>query len=225
VSFGGAGGLHVCALAEALEMREALVPVHAGVLSALGMLASPPGRQLSRTLLGVLTELPAGRIADAFDALAAEGRASLVAEGIDPASLDEDRTVDLRYLGQSYTLNVPWSQGAADAARTFEARHEERYGHRLDVPLELVNLRVGLHGMPAPLRLDALAQRQPARPAEHAAVAGCTAPVPVFRRGDLAPGQGLRGPAVVTETVATTWLAPGWECTVDRWGNLSLRLV
>ncbi|MCP4040904.1 MAG: hydantoinase/oxoprolinase family protein, partial [Gammaproteobacteria bacterium] len=58
VSFGGAGGLHVCALAEALGMKKALVPIHAGVLSALGMLVAPPGRQLSRTLNGLLRELP-----------------------------------------------------------------------------------------------------------------------------------------------------------------------
>ena len=58
VSFGGAGGLHVCALAELLEMRTALVPVHGGVFSALGMLAARPGRQLSRTRVGLLRALP-----------------------------------------------------------------------------------------------------------------------------------------------------------------------
>lgn len=224
VSFGGAGGLHVCALAEALDMREALVPVYAGVLSAVGMLASRPGRQLSRTLLGPLAALPGARVAEGFEALARDGRESLAAEGIDPAGIEEVRTVDLRYLGQSYTLNVPW-EDAADAGRRFEALHEERYGHRLDVPLELVNLRVGLHGSAAPFALDELADREAGRPMANASVVGCAVPVPVFRRVDLAPSQVLQGPAILTETVATTWLAPGWECTVDKWGNLSLRLL
>ena len=224
MSFGGAGGLHVCALAEALETGEALVPVHAGVLSALGMLASRPGRQLSRTLLGSLEELPAARIVGAFEGLAREGRTSLAAEGLDPAGLEEVRSVDLRYLGQSYTLNVPWVE-PGDAWRRFEALHEARYGHRLDLPVELVNLQVGLHGSPATFLLDELEDREPALPVSSAAVAGCPGPVPVFRRAELGPGQRLRGPAVIVETVATTWLAPGWECAVDRWGNLSLTLV
>jgi len=84
VSFGGAGGLHVCALAEALGMRRALAPIHAGVLSALGMLVAPPGRQLSRTVNGLLAQMPEEAIEAAFDELAATGLDALAAEGVDP---------------------------------------------------------------------------------------------------------------------------------------------
>lgn len=224
VSFGGAGGLHVCALAEALEMRRAMVPVHAGVLSALGMLASRPGRQLSRTCQGLVAELDVARITEAFDLLAAEGRASLVAEGLEPGDMTMERSVDLRYLGQAYTLNVAWEH-ASDAIRRFEHLHEERYGHRLDMPVELVNVRVGLQGPGVTLSLGSTAGEGRARPSELVSVAGCDSPVPVYSRAELCRDQRLEGPAVITDAVATTWVAKGWCCDVDRWGNLLLEMV
>ena len=75
VSFGGAGGLHVCALAEALGIRQALVPVHAGVLSALGMLAAPRGRQLLHSVPGLIEEQTDAQLTSRLQSLAAPGRA------------------------------------------------------------------------------------------------------------------------------------------------------
>lgn len=221
-SFGGAGGLHVCALAEALEMTEAMVPVHAGVLSALGMLAGRPGRQLSRTLPGVLGELDADVVEAGFSELETEGRAFLAEEGISLDSIAAERSVDLRYLGQSYTLNVPWMD-PADAANRFRLRHLERYGHELDAPVELVNVRLGIHGQPVPFELERAGACTPAEPSGWSDVGGTR--VSVYRRDELASDQVITGPAIVTETVATTWVASGWRCRVDPWGNLMLTLV
>jgi N-methylhydantoinase A len=221
-SFGGAGGLHVCALAEALEMTEAMVPVHAGVLSALGMLAGRPGRQLSRTLPGVLGELDADVVEAGFSELEIEGRAFLAEEGISLDSIAADRSVDLRYLGQSYTLNVTWTD-PADAANRFRLRHLERYGHELDAPVELVNVRLGIHGRPVPFQLERVGAGPPAEPRGWSDVGGIR--VSVYRRDELASDQVISGPAIVTETVATTWVASGWRCRVDPWGNLMLTLV
>jgi N-methylhydantoinase A len=222
VSFGGAGGLHVCALAEALGMTRALVPVHAGVLSALGMLAAPRSRQLSRTLTGRLADFSAETLTRNLQALAAEGSEELVAEGIAETEVQAAYSLDLRYQGQSYTLNLPW-QGTAATLSAFHAAHEQRYGHRLDTVVELVNLRCGLQTRPPRLDLPALANsvtdsREPAL----ARLSGYSDPVPVWSRSDLCAGQALSGPALVTETVATTWLPAGWCCRVDRVGNLLL---
>lgn len=137
--FGGAGGLHVCALAEKLGIRRALFPANAGVLSALGMLAAPRARNLSRTLPGTLADVDHSTVEHAFGELAAQGRDELAAEGVAPDAVTVIRGADLRYRGQSYTLEVPWSE---DAAAAFEALHETRYGHALPLPVELVNLRV-----------------------------------------------------------------------------------
>ena len=219
-TFGGAGGLHVCALADALGMDQALVPVHGGVLSALGMLVAPPGRQLSHSRPGRLEDLDEADLEQGFAGLEAEGRASLSVEGVtDPVA---QRSLDLRYEGQASTLSVPW-RGLPAAAADFHAAHREAYGHALDMPVELVNLRLGLAGSPPSVPLPAPAAHTPAGPVERLAVHGVGSGVPVYRRSELAAGQRLAGPVIVTEAVATTWIEPGWSVEVDgSSGNLLL---
>ncbi|MCG6941885.1 MAG: hydantoinase/oxoprolinase family protein [Thiohalocapsa sp.] len=224
--FGGAGGLHVCALAEALGMSRALVPERAGVLSALGMLVAAPGRLLTRAWLGPLAARGDAEVDAALTALAAEGGTALAAEGIDVADLARADSLDLRYRGQSYTLNVPWN-GAAATADAFRALHIARYGHGLDLPVELVNLRVRLT-LPArapvlPVLEDAAADAATVSAPERVHIPGCAERVPVLRRGALSVGAELAGPAVILDDVSTTWLAPGWRARRERWGNLLLR--
>lgn len=221
VSFGGAGGLHVCALADALGMRQALVPVEAGVLSALGMLAAPRGRQRSRTRLALLAELSDARIDEEFEALAREGIAELAAEGLAPDVIVRQPSMDLRYQGQSYTLNVPW-EGVERSLKAFHAAHRARFGHDLSQPVEMVNLRLALHGPAPELRLPPLTPRPEACATAHVPLWGLGEPVAVYAREQLAAGQVLQGPALITETVATTYVAPGWRAAVDAVGNLML---
>jgi N-methylhydantoinase A len=223
VSFGGAGGLHVCALAEALGMHRALAPIHAGVLSALGMLVAPPGRQLSRTVNGLLAQMPEETIDAAFDELAVRGLDALAAEGVDPGGITASRSLDLRYQGQSYTLTLTW-EGAEATAQAFHAAHARRYGHRMEVPVELVNVRLALHGQPHPPDLvgQAGAETVSTTPATRVPMYGVGRQVSVWARDALVPDQTLTGPGLITETVATTYLAPGWRCLVDDYGNLLL---
>ncbi len=223
VSFGGAGGLHVCALADDLGMCRALVPIHAGVLSALGMLAAPRSRQLSRTCTGLLADVSEEALTQKLQALAAGGTQELIAEGVVAADIETEFSLDLRYRGQSYTLSLPW-QGVSATSFAFHEAHEQRYGHRLDAAVELVNLRCGLRASPPQMQLPLLADRaveshQPSL----ASLAGVCEPVPVWSRSALCPGQVFAGPALVTETVATTWMPAGWTCRVDPLGNLLLQ--
>jgi N-methylhydantoinase A len=222
VSFGGAGGLHVCALAEALGMQRALVPVHAGVLSALGMLVAPRARQLSRTRAGLLADAAEGLLEEELQALAKHGLSELVAEGIAAAAVACDFSVDLRYQGQSYTLTLSW-QGRERTEPAFHEAHERRYGHRLDTPVELVNIRASLSAPPPAITLPKLATgpEGPGRP-HHVRLSGYADAVPVWRRAGLQAGQCIDGPALVTETVATTYLPAGWHCRVDDTGILRL---
>jgi N-methylhydantoinase A len=225
VSFGGAGGLHVCALAETLGMSRALVPVHAGVLSALGMLAAARTRQMSRTVTGILEEFSESDLAAQLQTLAEAGTGELVAEGVTVTDITTSFSLDLRYRGQSYTLNLPW-QGIAATGAAFHVLHEQRYGHRLSTPVELVNLRCGLQGVTPDISLpdihkDVATVAEPVR----VAMAGQTTKVPVWPRSVLYAGQVINGPALVTETVATSWIPDGWQCTVDTVGNLLLERV
>jgi len=220
-SFGGAGGLHVCALAEALGMRRAMVPVHAGVLSALGMLATPPGRLLTRTWLGRLDARSDHRIEQRLAALAAEAVAALTREGLDLAGLQTFSSLDLRYQRQSYTLNLGW-EGRVATAEAFHRLHRERYGHRLDLPVELVNLRVRVTGATPALVLTRADGEAPEPRECQVAVVGCEQPVPVLPRAALAHTDPVPGPALILDTVSTTWLAAGWTARPDALSNLHL---
>ncbi len=222
MSFGGAGGLHVCALAELLDMASAIVPVHGGVFSALGMLAARPGRQFSQTYVGLLAQVPVDSIEAVFEQLREQGRAALHEEGFGEAQLDASASVDVRYAGQSYTLNLPW-QPVSELINAFHCRHRERYGHDLDLPVELVNLRLAVRGPESRLSLPSWPARAAAEPFGQCRVEGVGL-TPQYWRDQLAAGQCIDGPALIFETVATTWVAPGWRLRVDAVGNLLLSL-
>ncbi|MBE0510790.1 MAG: hydantoinase/oxoprolinase family protein [Gammaproteobacteria bacterium] len=218
--FGGAGGLHVCALAEALGMHQAMVPVHGGVLSALGMLTAPRGRQLSHSLQGVLREIPPEMINQAYAELREQGEHSLALEGLSADSIQASPSLDLRYLGQAHTLTLPW-QGSPDE-EAFHLAHQQRYGHRLALPVELVTLRLRLQGPEPDLPLGHLAPGSPQTETRHLAIHGFPQGVAVWRREELVVAQQIDEPALLTEQVSTTWIAPGWQCVVDPHGNLIL---
>jgi N-methylhydantoinase A len=221
VSFGGAGGLHVCALAEALNLQEAIVPVHAGVLSALGMLAARPGRQLVHAYPGLLGEMEDTELQQALEAVAEKGIEDLKREGLAVAAITRVYSLDLRYLGQSYALNLPW-QGVKQAQADFHRMHETRYGHRMAAAVELVNLRVSLSGPDAGLSLSQQSPSQPGGVNGWLRLSDVEEPVPRYERSELSAGQQLAGPALITEMASTIWLAPGWEATLDQAGNLLL---
>ncbi|MCF6211635.1 MAG: hydantoinase/oxoprolinase family protein [Gammaproteobacteria bacterium] len=218
-SFGGAGGLHVCALAEALGMENALVPVHAGVLSALGMLVAPRARHLSRTQTGLLDDSRETELKHTFNELAAEGRTALRNEGVNEKDIETHPSIDLRYRGQSYAINLPW-QGIDATREAFHQRHEALYGHRLQQDVEQVTLRIKVQGASLQVPLDGKATLEGVIDTAH--IHRGETEATVIPRISLQPEQDLRGPALITETVSTTWLAPGWQCRADSTGNLLL---
>lgn len=221
-SFGGAGGLHVCALADVLQMHHAVVPVHGGVLSALGMLVATPSRELSHTINRLLSACEPSEIQQAFEALRQKGQQAMLAE-LSGQSAEVYYSVDMRYRGQSFTLNVAWSD-LEEIARAFHQQHEQRYGHTLDMPLELVNLRVGLRGKVSAFDLpERVAMQQPDQGLqETVSLYGIEDRVPVYQRDAMGAGQLLTGPALVIEQVSSTYVASGWQAEMDRLGNLLL---
>jgi N-methylhydantoinase A len=212
VSFGGAGGLHVCDLADSLGMRRALVPARSGVLSALGMLVAEPGRQLTASLLASAETINAAGLEAAFAPLEDQARDELGAEGVAREALTLERRVACRYRGQSDALEL-----AADApdrlAEDFHRLHEATFGHRLDLPVELVGVRLDARG---PARLD----RVPA-PDETLALPAATGDVPLHAR-DAVGSTGVVGPAIVLDADSTTWVAEGWTARLDDDGHLLL---
>ena len=216
VSFGGAGGLHVCALADALMMKKAMVPRYAGVLSALGMLVAPRARQLSQTFTHLLNTLSNEEIKQRFERLYQQGLSALKEEGVTEEDVISEYSLDCRYLGQSYFLNVKWHD-IESAAEQFQKLHAKRYGHDLDLAVELVNVRVSLKSQAEEIELPLISEDQQRQDnTGYATCYGIDKNVPIFNRDNLSCGEVITGPALITETVSTTYLAPGWRCEVDQ---------
>jgi N-methylhydantoinase A len=223
-SFGGAGALHVCALAEALDMHKALVPIHAGVLSALGMLVAPRARFHSLTINQLLPEGEdqklLARLRQEFERLASQGRDSLLEEGVAADAVQVRESVDCRYRGQSFTINLPW-RGISETTAMFHTRHAKLYGHELQQAVELVTLRTKVQSAPAMVELPKIKNRKTKSGATEAVWhMEDSVGLPVYARDELK--ESIVGPALITETVSTTYIAPGWECRPDEHGSLLL---
>ncbi len=231
VAFGGAGPVHACELAERLEISRVLVPRAPGVLSALGMLLSDLVKDYSLTSMRRAGMTSESDLKELFRPLEARARSEMAAEGVAEPRLE--RSVDMRYVGQSFEINVPfqdrdWGLVVGD----FHARHAQRYGHaHPEEPVELVNLRVRAVGeTPKPVF-----EELPAGGADASAASAGERPVwfegpgglqphaaRLFERERFTAGNRIEGPAVVFQMDATTVVPPGWTGKVDRWGHLLL---
>ena len=221
-SFGGAGGLHVCALADAMAMKNALVPIHGGVLSAFGMVVADQGRQFSKTLSLDVQLIDEKSLEDQFAQLEAGGMEQLALEGLHPSVLASKRSVDLRYQGQSYTLNIDW-HALPSVLDAFEQLHRQRYGYSHDGPIELLTIRVNLSTEKIPFVLPQLIKQPHCNNIRHCKVYGETEQARLLARADMYPGESIEGPAVITEYSATTFVATNWSVAVDGFGNLLLQ--
>lgn len=217
--FGGAGGLHVCALAKSMNMQRAIVPVHGGVLSALGMLVAAPARELSHSSIQTLLSCDESELIKLFTELETRGIEEMREELNSEPELH--RSMDLRYKGQSFTLNVSWSD-LSNTQQNFHALHKKTYGHELDMPVELVNLRVSIKGEAPPFELPLIAKEPLAKAVTQVDCYGFEQAVSVYQRDQLVKGQKISGPALILETVSTTLIENRWQCEVDGWGNLLL---
>ncbi len=220
-AFGGAGGLHVCALADALGMRQALVPDAAGVLSALGMLVAPRGRQMSRTRRGLLSEQSDASLQRALQQLFDQGLEELQEEGVQREAVTGTCSLDLRYAGQSFSLNIPF-ESVAEAAEAFHQAHRQRFGHRLDIPVEVVNLRVALSATGEQPVWQESETKGNDKPLELADLTGFGQLVPVWQPVNLVGGQLYEGPLLVVDDVATVLVETGWLLRKAADGSLLL---
>jgi N-methylhydantoinase A len=220
VAFGGGGPLHACSLAHALRVPRVLVPALPGALSAVGILLADAVRDYSRTvMLGAHADL-----GDVFAELEERGRSEFEAEQLSGFSL---RSLDLRYQGQGYELNVPFGPKVLDA---FHDLHRLRYGFaKEEHEVEVVNVRVRMIASSQPF--DQVRKPIVHRDGQQA----LTGHRPVFFHGEphytriynrqaLVPGDTFSGPAIITEYSSATILPPGDTLRVDALDNLMIEV-
>ena len=224
--FGGAGPLHGVELARELEAREVLIPVHPGVFSAFGLLLTDYRVDTVRSVMKLAEEIEDREVEEALAQL--EMEASKELEGV--GEVHAIPSLDMRYRGQAYDLNVPWRGSVDQAIRDFHATHGRVYGFSSpDEPVEVVNVRLALIGsLRKPQFPRTRAEEYRPEPEGSRKVyfddRGWV-DASVYSREKLRPGATLEGPAVVEEYDSTTLVPPGHLLRVDEFGNLRIRVM
>lgn len=227
VAFGGGGPLHACSLARVLQISRVLIPSMPGALSAVGILLADTVRDFSRTVM--LPGEACGSLSEVYGVLERQANAEFTVEGVQGVA---HRSIDLRYRGQGYELNVPYDPNAPAAGiDVFHRLHQQRYGfYDPQRPIEIVNVR---------LRMIAIGKSY--TPARHEPVPGDGNAAfyaereifidgefvksRLYRRDNLRPGDVIHGPAMITEYTSATMLPSGCSACVDGFGNLVISLA
>jgi len=230
LSFGGAGSVHACAVADELGIRRIIFPVDASTFSARGILMADIEHAFGRSGVRLFDGNAVAWVRSCFESLKAEGAARLETDGIAPANRQFELSADLRYRGQAFELTVPWGEvpidegGIGEICRRFHARHAQRfsYANPKDT-VELVTLRLTAIGRMARPRIS---NEEPSS-ADGAAAArrdvyvdGQWLDVAAWRRDAIGGALGIFGPAIVEEDYTAIYVAPGWSLTLGRDGHL-----
>lgn len=231
--FGGAGGMHAVEMAGHLGMPAVVVPRNAGVLSAFGLLVADPVKDYTKSVMKPAAAVGSSRLEAEFRKLEAAARRDMAGDGFAAADLVLERSLDCRYIGQSYEIAVPFVRGPGPAGRAFleafHRRHARLYSYSQDGrPVEIVNIRLKAAAVTAKVPM---AREPGARALDPRAVVR-KRPVfygtkslegAVLDRSRLRPGNTVAGPALVIDPESTAFIPPGHAARVDGFGNLVIR--
>ncbi len=228
VPFGGAGAMHACAIAEQLEMPRVLIPRYPGVLCALGLLVSDVVLEYSQSILKPVTDDLSDELLVLIEDILIVARDDLKSEGVPRADRHYLTSLDVRYQGQAYELNIPVS-ATMDIRDQFHEEHRLTYGHSMkEHTVEVVNLRVQAVGtverpdIVAEV-IDENAKASTAFLDKKETVTGAT--FRLYQRDNLQPGASFEGPALVFQLDSTVFVAAGWTVRVDGYRNLILEKI
>ena len=220
VAFGGAGPLHACAAAERLDIPKVMVPPAPGVLCAMGLLLADVAVDYSQSVICRASAAAIEGLRESQAGLLARARRELQQEGIAGDDMRFVASLDMRYAGQAYELNIPFG---AEVIEAFHVEHERTYGHAMrwrDV--EIINSRLnGIGAIDKPAIAAETAQPHEAAPfgVKRSPLGGETQ---LFERDDLKAGATFAGEALVYQLDSTTYVPPGWRARVDGYMNLLL---
>ena len=226
VSFGGAGGLHACDLARSLAIPHVLIPPMAATLSALGMLAADVQLDYVRTVM-LPNDTPFEMLEQQTKSMVKQSEEDLHREGVSPEQAVIIRTVDVRYVGQAFDLNVSLMPQFREK---FDRVHQERYGYcQQDAPVEIVNVRVRAIGRVPPPSItkfplgatDATVAKWEERPV---VVSQGIQRVPHYWGDRLRPGYEISGPAILVLDDTTVYIGPADHARIDAYLNILIQV-
>jgi N-methylhydantoinase A/oxoprolinase/acetone carboxylase beta subunit len=228
VPLGGGGALHATELAAELGLTRVAVPLHPGVLSAIGLLAAPVEHEVSAVFYRMVSETTVHEIAAALAGLDARC-ADLMAGEQHSGGKEIRHFADMCYVGQSYNLEVPVGTLSAGTLpglyASFLAKHDQVYGHSTTSPARIVNLRA-VHRASATVDLARQAYRpsgqRERKGARQILLAGNDnfVEASVWDRTALVVGRRIHGPAIIEQGDTTTVFGRGWSAEVGIDGSL-----
>ncbi|MDT7836927.1 hydantoinase/oxoprolinase family protein [Aquabacterium sp. OR-4] len=236
MGFGGAGPLHVNAVARLMGSWPAISPVSPGVLCALGDATTRMRTETARSFSRRVSETSEEVVLALLEGMAEQTRAELRAEGIADADLSSQFELDVRYEGQAFEVPLAIDpallrkDGLAGVTARFDAEHRRLFTFNMDTAHELVNLRAVALGpaleLPAPRLAASDGNVARAKIRDHALWAdGQMVPAVIYDRVRLLAGDVIPGPAIVTEMDSTTLIEAGCVGTVDSVGNILINLA
>lgn len=229
ISFGGAGGLHAVEMAEHLRIPKVIVPRFAGVLSALGLLMAKSIKDYSRSFLKLAQSTDPEELEKIYKEMEKQAIQEMAEDGFSPDDVLLERQLDLRYLGQSYELTIPFRTGSFhnyNYINDFHRQHRRLFSyyhqHR---PVEIVNLRVRAIARSKKVKLKPFeAQPEVPRKAylkkQWLFYRKDRYQADVYNRSELLAGNLISGPALIVDGESTTFLPPGYQALVDNYLNL-----
>ena len=224
VPFGGAGGLHAVSLARALRIPRVLLPLLPGALSAIGVVSADVVKDQSRTVMLEATRDIDQKLEKVFREMEREAHVALQSEGFADQSQRHERSLAVRYKGQSFELTIRQTSG--NIARAFHRAHRARYGYAQEKNMvEIVSARVRSIGIVSALKMQRGKRPGSARfgkPLDFAEAyfGQKKTRVAVYHREKLKPGSRLRTPCIVTEYSATTLIPKNAKAQLDAFGNI-----
>jgi N-methylhydantoinase A len=225
--YGGAGPTHAFMLADEVNLRRVMVPPSPGTLCALGCLVADLRADFVRTLFAESAYLAQTTLDEAFAGVHADALAWLAEQDVDVTEVIYQRSVDMRYKGQSFEIAVdlpPAATTVDDLIAAFSERYRAVYGYAdPDAETEIINIRgtvIGKMRRPELARI-APAEGTPAPSGERRVrYNGAELAVATYDRAALGAGATFAGPAIVEQYDTTTFITPGWTVAVDTYGNL-----
>ena len=227
---GGAGPMHAAMVADDLGINRILVPPNPGNGCATGLLTTDIQLDYVRTYVVELQDMDLAKLHQLVLELEAEGAGDLASEGVENDRISVSCSADLRYVGQSFRLEVPVGTGssAEDIADAFHERYRQVYGYaRREKPVELVFVRAVARGAvdkPAPeAALTSVAESAAESGVSRDVVFdGTTYSAAIVSRTELGRDGSVEGPAIIEEYGSTVVVPPGWSVAVDAVGNLDM---
>ncbi|MBC2652002.1 hydantoinase/oxoprolinase family protein [Novosphingobium aerophilum] len=236
MGFGGAGPLHVNAVARLMGSWPAVSPVSPGVLCALGDATTRMRTETARSFSRLASSATAEELIGILDEMAAQTRADLMADGVPEAEITSEFEIDVRYAGQAFevpltiTADVLRADGIAGILARFDEEHHRLFTFNMDTPHEIVNLRAVAMGRPLDLPAAELPKGDgnpiAAKMRDHTLwMDGREQAAVIYDRAKLRQGDVIPGPAIVCEMDSTTLIESGCVATVDAVGNILINLA